>query len=398
MFQRLLTPTLRTAAARMPVVTLIGPRQSGKTTLVRYAFPKYEYVSLEQPDLRTEAREDPRAFLARYSRNVILDEVQRVPDLLSYIQVAVDSDDRAGRYILTGSQNFLLMEKVSQTLAGRTSVLHLLPLSLSELLGRKHLAPDKLGARPPRAASSPDRGPWETLWTGFFPRIHDKHLPASSWLSDYHRTYIERDLRDVLRVMDLDAFEQFVRLAAGRTGQVLNIASLADDAGVSQPTAKQWLTALRIASLIFLLPPHHANFSKRLRRRPKLHFLDSGLVCYLLGIRDAETLERHPLRGAIFESFVVGEFVKSFVHTGREAPLYHWRDTGGHEIDILLDLGDRLLPIEVKSGTTLSAAAIDVLRWWTTLPGNENKSGVLVHGGREARERKGFSILPWFLT
>jgi predicted AAA+ superfamily ATPase len=398
MFQRLLTRTLQTAAARMPVVTLIGPRQSGKTTLVRHAFPKHAYVSLEQPDLRNEARDDPRAFLSRFSHDAILDEVQRVPDLLSYIQVAVDTEDRPGRYILTGSQNFLLMEKVSQTLAGRTAVLHLLPLSLSELLARRHLAPERLGVSRPRVGPPPKQDLWETIWAGFFPRIHDKHLPASTWLADYHRTYVERDLRDVLRVMDLDAFERFVRLAAGRTGQVLNIASLAEDAGIRQPTAKHWLTALRIASLIVLLPPHRVNFSRRLRRRPKLHFLDTGLVCYLLGIRDAVTLERHPLRGAIFESFVVGELVKSFAHTGREAPLYHWKDTADHEIDILVDLGDRLLPIEVKSGVTLPADALDTLRWWCALPGNDNQAGVLVHGGGEVRERGGFTILPWFLT
>ncbi len=244
----------------------------------------------------------------------------------------------------------------------------------------------------------PQRRLWETLWAGFYPRIHDKDLSPTTWLADYHRTYVERDLRDVLRVMDLDAFERFVRLAAARTGQILNLASLAEDAGISQPTARHWLTALRIGSLITLLPPHHANFHKRLRKRPKLHFLDTGLVCYLLGIRDPETLERHPLRGAVFETFVVSELTKAFEHSGREAPLYHWRDAGGHEVDIVIDLGDRLVPVEVKAGLTVASDALNSLRWWTSLSGNSNKGGVLVHGGTETRSREGFSILPWFLS
>lgn len=398
MFQRFLSQPLVAAAARMPVVTLTGPRQSGKTTLVQQAFPNHGYVSLEHPEDRREGLEDPRSLLARFPRGVILDEVQRVPELLSYIQVEVDREDHPGRFILTGSQNFLLMEKVSQTLAGRTAVLHLMPLSLAELGSRPALAPDDLGRALPRVGAPPAQGLWPTIWAGFFPRIHDKHLPPDAWLADYHRTYVERDLRDVLRVMDLDAFDRFVRLTAARTGQVLNLASLAEDAGISQPTAKHWLTALRIASLVVLLPPHHANFSKRLRRRPKLHFLDTGLACYLLGIRDPAMLERHPLRGAIFESFVAGELVKAYEHAGREAPIYHWRDTTGHEIDILIDRGDRLLPIEVKAGVTIPSDALDGLRWWMELPGNSAQAGVLVHGGDDLRQRGAVTILPWFLT
>lgn len=382
----------------MPVLTVIGPRQSGKTTLVRHAFPRHAYVSLEHPEERREALEDPRSFLARFPQQVILDEVQRAPNLLSYIQVEVDREDRPGRFVLTGSQNFLLMERVSQTLAGRTAVHTLLPLSLAELQARRPLVPEDAGRQKSRATRRPSAGLWETIWAGFYPRIHDKKLPPTAWLADYHRTYVERDLRDVLRVMDLDAFERFVRLAASRTGQVLNLSSLAEDTGVSQPTAKHWLTALRISSLITLLQPHHANFSKRLRRRPKLHFVDSGLACYLLGIRDPSMLERHPLRGPIFESFVAGEYLKAFVHSGREAPLYHWRDVAGHEIDLLVDLGDRLIPIEIKSGRTVPEEALDRLRWWMALPDNRADTAVLVHGGDTARKRGAISTLPWFLT
>jgi hypothetical protein len=396
MFRRFLARELRAAARRLPVVTLTGPRQSGKTTLVRQVFPRHAYTSLERPDERARAREDPLGFLARFTGGVVLDEVQRVPELLSYVQVAVDEDARPGRFVLTGSQNILLMHGISQTLAGRTAVLRLLPLSLAELLGRPAVDPRRLDTRP-GPTRPPAADPWPTIWAGFYPRIHARKLPADRWLADYHRTYVERDLRDVLRVLDLDAFERFLRLAAARTGQDLNLAALASDAGVSQPTAKQWLTALRIGFIVTLLPPHHASFRKRLRKRPRLHFLDTGLVCHLLGIRDPATLERHPLRGAIFETFVVSELTKAFENAGREAPLFFWKDATGHEIDVVVDLGDRLLPVEVKSGITVASDALDGLRWWTGLAGNRNKTGVLVHGGREAFTQRGFTVLPWFL-
>jgi len=380
----------------MPVVTLLGPRQSGKTTLVRRVFPDHGYVSLERPDRRVAATVDPLGFLSTLPGSVILDEVQRTPDLLSYIQVAVDEDDRPGRFILTGSQNLLLMQNISQTLAGRTALLRLLPFSVSELLDRPSF--ELQPASGERSGMPPSRGLWETLWQGFYPRIHDKQLDPTRWLADYHRTYVERDLRDVLKVMDLDAFERFVRLAAARTGTELNLSDLGADAGISQPTAKSWLTALRIGSLITLLPPHHDNYRKRLRKRPKLHFLDAGLVCYLLGIHDSRVLASHPLRGAVFESYVVSELVKSFEHVGVDAPLYHWRDATGHEIDVIVDLGARQVPVEVKSGQTLASDATDGLRYWTGLPGNSNQGGVLVHGGSEGGNRHGYNILPWYLV
>ncbi len=397
MFKRRLEDELRAAASRMPVVTLTGPRQSGKTTLVRHVFPDHAYVSLERPDERSRALSDPLGFLARFRRGVILDEVQRVPELLSYVQVEVDREDFPGRFILTGSQNLLLMESVSQTLAGRTAVLRLLPLSLAELLGREPLRPDRLNVLT-EGGDPPTEDMWATLWAGFYPRIHDRHLPAHSWLADYRRTYLERDLRDVLRVMDLDAFDRFMRLTAARTAQELNLTSLADDAGISQPTAKQWLTVLRIGYIVTLIPPHHANFRKRLRKRPKLHFLDTGLCCHLLGINNAHILENHPLRGSIFESFVAAEIIKSFENTGRQAPLYHWRDATGHEIDLLLDFGDSLLPVEVKSGLTVRSDSLNNLRWWADLETNPNTSGLLVHGGNEAYSFQGMTVLPWFLS
>ncbi len=398
MFARHLAPVLRARAARMPVVTLLGPRQSGKTTLARETFPDLAYVSLEPHDLRAEAREDPRGFLARFSDGAILDEVHRAPDLLSYLQTRVDADPRPGRFVLTASQNLLLMERVSQTLAGRTAILRLLPLSLPELLGRPAPDPDRIDEprEPGEAAEAPSRDLWETLWTGFYPRIHDRGLPPDEWLADYERTYVERDVREVIRILDLDAFQRFVRIAASRTGQELKLSSLASDAGVSQPTAKAWLGALRIGGIVQVVLPHHVNFGKRLRKQPKLHFVDTGLACHLLGIRDSATLRLHPLRGAIFETFVAGELAKAFENAGRDPPLFFWKDLTGHELDLLVDLGTRLVGVEAKSGQTVAADALDALRWWLALPGNDTGRGVLVHGGAMSSARGGIAVRPWF--
>ena len=402
MVRRHLAPALLRAARTNPVVTLTGPRQSGKTTLVRSVFPDHLYLSLEAPDVRERALADPRGLLAA-GDHLILDEIQRAPELLSYLQGLVDEDNRPGRFIVTGSQNLLLMDTVSQTLAGRTAILRLFPFSIAELQGRSPpdpLALDQPEASPRDATSAPSRSSnlWETLATGFYPPIHDRNEPAFEWLGDYVRTYIERDLHEVLQVADLRAFENCMRLAAARTASELNLNSLANDVGISQQTARRWLSALEVGHLAITLPPHFRSFSRRLRKRPRLHFLDSGLVCYLLGIRDGATLEHHPLRGAVFESFVVGELVKAFAAMRRDPPLFFWRDATGHEIDILIDAGERLIPVEVKSGRTVRADATDDLAWWTALPGNPNRGGVLVHGGDAAFTLKGFRVAPWFLS
>ena len=402
MLPRHLTGALQAAAVSNPVVTLTGPRQSGKTTLVRATFPAHRYLSLEAPDERARALADPRGVLAEAEgRGLVLDEIQRAPELLSYIQVLVDEHDEPGRFILTGSQNLLLMESVSQTLAGRTALLRLHPLSLAELHERPPLDPLNLDgtAGPPAGTPSgpPPQDLWQTLVNGFYPRIHARDLPAQSWLADYVRTYVERDLREVLQVSDPRSFENFLRLAAARTAQEVNFSALAADAGVTQQTAKRWLAALEIGFLATTLPPHHASYRKRLRKRRRLHFLDTGLVCYLLDIPDARTLERHPLRGAVFESFVVSELVKAFAARRLEPPLSWWRDAAGREIDILIDAGGRMVPVEVKSGRTVPADAVDTLAWWTALPGNPNCGGVLVHGGTDRFEFRGFQVLPWYL-
>jgi hypothetical protein len=397
MFRRDLAAVLKRALTQMPVAALLGPRQSGKTTLARLAFPKADCVSLESPDDRRRALDDPHGFLAGLrAGTVILDEVQRVPELLSYVQVEVDRPNNRRRFVLTGSHNIMLTQGVSQTLAGRVRLLYLLPLSLAELFDRPPLEPEQLG-EVASVRSMPEAACWTTVWSGLYPRVHDQKLAPPEWYGSYYHTYVQRDLRDILRVMDVDVFDRFVRLAAAHTGQELNTAALAGDVGVSLPTIKQWVGALRTSFLVTLLQPHARNFGKRLRKHPRLHFLDTGLVCYLLGIRTPEALVNHPLRGAIFESFVVGELTKAFTPRGQEAPLFFWRDAGGHEIDLLLDLGDRLLPVEVKSGMTVSPQVVDGLRWWTALPGNKNRGGALVHGGDRCYSLHGFAVRPWFV-
>ena len=395
MLQRHISEAVLAAAGQNPVVTLMGPRQSGKTTLCRALFPGHEYVSLEAPDVRLRALEDPRGLLAQQG-SVIIDEVQRVPELLSYIQIAVDENPQPGRFILTGSQNLLLMKSVSQTLAGRTALLRLHPFTLREILGMPPFdVADSISSTTP---ISPAAGRWETLFTGFYPRIHDRGLSPREWLGDYFRTYVERDLREVVEVSNTRSFESFVRLAAASTAQELNLNRMASDIGVSQQTARRWLTALETGFLAATLPPHNANFRKRLRKRPRLHLLDTGLICYLLDIPDARTLALHPSRGAIFESFVVSEFIKNFSNRRRDPPLYFWRDATGHEIDVLIDLHGRLIPVEAKSGETVPPDAVRNLAWWTGIPANPAEGGLLVHGGNRRFRFKGFDVLPWFIA
>lgn len=395
MIQRSLASKLREAAKRHPVVTLTGPRQSGKTTLVRAEFKRHAYVSLELPDERRYALEDPRGFLSRFEGPVILDEAQRAPELFSYIQASVDEDSRPGRFILTGSQNFLLLQSISQSLAGRCAILHLLPLSLAELLDSQPLIPEDIGREIP-PARAPRRGLHDTLFAGFYPRIHDRGLPPQEWLADYYQTYLERDVRNVLKVGDLEAFGRFVRLCAGRSGQLLNLAGLASDCGITHTTAGRWLSVLEASFLVFLLRPHHKNFGKRLIKSPKLYFLDTGLLCWLLRAREPAELDQHGARGAIFESFVLSELVKSFLHRGERPEVYFWRDSAGHEVDFLLDFGARLIPIEAKSGQTVAGDFFDGLERWRGLAKQKEAPAALVYGGEQAMLRRGVTVYPWY--
>ncbi len=358
-------------------------------------FTNHEYVSLEEPHEREFALSDPRGFLKRYKGGVILDEIQRVPALLSYIQGIVDVNDKPGRYILTGSQQLHLSAKVSQTLAGRTAIVHLLPFSLDELRGLPSRDPWKLNAFPERR-ETPAFNFEIMLYRGFYPRIHDKGLTPQDWLAGYYQTYVERDVREVSNIGNLEIFQRFVRLCAGRTGQLLNLSSLAADCGISHTTTRQWISILQAGFIIHLLPPHFTNFSKRVIKSPKLYFLDTGLLCYLLRIREPADLTDHALRGAVFETYVVSELFKAFAHRGETPPLYFWRDRTGHEVDILIDTGKKLIPIEIKSGATVNNSFFDGLRYYMALGSAVAQPGVLIHGGDDLYERENFIVLPWF--
>ncbi len=398
MIRRTLEKKLIEAAKKFPIVTITGPRQSGKTTLVKKVFKEYAYQSLELPDVRSFALEDPRGFLAQFDGPVILDEVQRTPDLFSYIQVEVDNKpEQTGQFILTGSQNFLLMHSISQSLAGRCAVLHLLPFSLSEISKRDPFPLKDLGKTIPKNQVPPAKSLWETLYTGFYPRIHDKQIPPRDWLSAYYATYVERDVRTLLNVGDIETFGRFVRLCAGRCGQVLNLSSLGSDCGISHTTVKRWLSVLEASFIITFLRPHFKNFGKRLIKSPKLYFLDTGLLCYLLQITSPQEIFHRAERGAIFESFVVSEMYKNLVHRGEQPHIYFWRDIKGHEIDIIIDRGCELIPVEVKSAQTIASDFFNNLKYWLALSGNKNNSAALIYGGDQIFKRSGVCVYPWWV-
>jgi len=395
MLKRTLEKKLRESAEQYPVVTLTGPRQSGKTTLVKMAFPDYDYLSLEEPDQRAFALEDPRGFLYQFPEKVIVDEIQRAPDLFSYIQTIVDANDITGQYILTGSQNFLLLQKVSQSLAGRCAVLHLLPFSLSELRQRLPLPIDFIGRQLPGKNRFLKTELSEVLFKGFYPRIHDKSLNPVDWLGYYYQTYIERDVRDVLNVGDLETFSRFVRLCAGRNGQLLNLSSLANDCGITHTTSKRWIWILETSFIVFLLRPHFKNFSKRLIKSPKLYFLDTGLLSYLLRIRSREDLRINALYGSIFESYVIGELLKNYMNRGEEHSIYFWRDSTGNEIDVLIDEGDKLTPVEIKAGQTVTSDFFKGIRFWKKLLNDVEQRAALVYGGDKSYIRSDTYVYPW---
>jgi len=346
MIPRHLRLELQTQLSEYPIVTIVGPRQSGKTTLVRAELPNYAYVNLENPEVRQFATEDPKAFLKQYPAHTIFDEIQRAPHLLSYLQEIVDQDKVNGQFVLTGSHQLLLREAVSQSLAGRTGILHLLPFSIIEL----------------REAGIEFDTPSDYLFQGFLPRIYDQAQRPHTAYGNYFQTYVERDVRQLIKLKDVVLFEKFMKLLAGRVGQVINYQSLSNDVGVDGMTIKAWLSILEASYVIFRLPPYFDNFGKRVIKTPKIYFTDTGLLCYLLGIERVEQVGRDPLIGSLFENLVVLEALKTRYNYGRTPNLYFFRDSQGHEIDLLHKQGNELLGIEIKSASTWNASFKRVLQ------------------------------------
>jgi predicted AAA+ superfamily ATPase len=378
MIPRQATATLHELARGFPVVAITGPRQSGKTTLARQTFPQLPYVNLEDPDTRELAQSDPRRFLGRHASGAVLDEVQRVPQLLSYLLGMADATPAMGRWVLTGSQQFGLLDGISQSLAGRVGLLTLLPLANGELTGRG----DTLEQR---------------LWTGGYPALHaaTRSLRPEHWFAGYVATYVERDVRRLVNVANLQTFQRFVAMCAARSAQLLNLNSLAADCGISQPTARQWLTVLQASHLVTLLSPYHRNFGKRLVKTPKLYFLDTGLLCWLLRIGSPDELQIHAARGAVFETWVVGETLKYRFNLGLPADLHFWRDNHGLEVDLVFEHGGRLHSVECKSGATYAHDWMAPARRWRDSAGPTAARSTLVYGGDASFEREDHDVISW---
>jgi len=377
MIKRSIQAKIHSYIKQYPVVTITGPRQSGKTTLCKMLFPKRAYFSLEDIDIRNYARNDPRAFLEEHlGKGVILDEIQRVPELTSYIQTIVDDKAKEGLFVLTGSQNFELLNTISQTLAGRTALATLLPFSFNEIYKTASPSLDVI------------------LQTGFYPRIHDKKLNPQEALSFYVSTYLERDIRSLINIKDISRFETFLKLCASRTGQILNLLSLANDCGINHNTAKSWLNVLEASYVIFLVRPHYKNFRKRLVKSPKLYFIDTGLAAYLLDIENSIQLVNHPLKGALFETFVVTEILKLRLNAGKRSNLYYFRDNVGNEVDLILDYGNEVIPIEIKLGKTVVSDFLKGLRYYYKLNSN-SKKGYLIYGGAQNQSRSDVDIVSY---
>ncbi len=377
MYKRFLASKLKSLSQQYPVIALTGPRQSGKTTLVKMLFPEKHFISLEEVDVRDFAIEDPRRFLGQFREGAILDEVQRVPHLFSYIQTIVDQKQKKGMFVLTGSSHFMLMENISQSLAGRVAILKLLPLSIFELQ-EAHLLSDDIN---------------KILFTGFYPRVYYENLICTEWFSNYVETYIEKDIRSLKNISNLNLFYRFLRLCAGRAGQILNLSSMANECGINHNTARAWLTLLEISFIVFLLQTHYKNFNKRLIKSPKLYFYDTGLLCYLLGIKDKDYLNLHPARGEIFENFIISELFKNYYNKGQNPDLYYWRDQSGHEIDCLIERNGKLIPLEIKSGETITSDFFKNIYYWQRL--SASNQGYIIYGGNNTQMRENVKVIPW---
>ena len=376
MFTRHLTSLIEKASTKYKAIALVGPRQSGKTTLAKACFPDHQYISLEDPDHKLRASEDPKGFLRAIPGNCILDEVQNSPHIFSYLQGILDSEKDTRQFVLTGSNSFRLNAKISQSLAGRIRIFSVLPLTYSEI--PLHKQPSQL---------------YPALWSGSYPRIYNEGLDPNIWCADYYKTYVQKDVRELSSVADLGQFDKFMRILAGRTGQLTQFSSMASEVGVSQPTIVRWMGIVESSFLAYRLAPHFRNFNKRVIKTPKVYFYDTGLLCYLLRIRSPDQLEFHPLRGAIFENFVVSEIQKSYFAKALEPNTYFWRDQHGHEIDVTIDLSNILYPVEIKMGSTLSTDWLRQLRWLNQLQSYD--TGSVIYGGDDSFDFHNYKIVPW---
>ena len=371
--------TLKRLAKGFPIVAITGPHQAGKTTLAKMVFEGKPYITLENPEEREFASSDPKRFLGRFPHGAILDEVQRCPELLSWLQVLVDERHVMGDFVLTGSAQFSLVEGITQTLAGRVGRVELLPLSSHELVAANKL-PESLT---------------HMLFKGSYPALYDREVSPQDWFGNYISTYVERDVRQLIAIKDLGQFQTFVKMCAARTGQLVNLTSLGADCGISAVTAKHWLSVLEASYVVMLLRPHHRNFGKRLVKTPKLYFLDTGLAAWLLGIRNASTLETHVSRSALFETWVISEIFKQKLNAGETPDIYFWRDSTGNEIDVIEETPEGLQPIEIKSGSTYASDWPAGLKKWQTLAGTESVKPSILYGGDLSVPRQEINLWSW---
>lgn len=381
MIKRSIANKILASFKEYPIVSLTGPRQSGKTTLVKKIFPKKPYVNLEDLESRDYALRDPKGFLAQYENGAIIDEAQRVPEIMSYLQVLVDEKKKNGQFILTGSQNFLLMENITQSLAGRVAIFKLLPLSLKEIDQAK-INLDKIKIE-------------DILFKGFYPKLHEQKIDINNYYSNYIQTYVERDVRLIKNITNLNTFKRFLTICAARVGQILNISDLADSCGINHKTASDWLSILEASFVIFLLTPHYKNYNKRVVKMPKIYFYDTGLLCSLLSISQSQQLKNHYLFGSIFESFIINEFLKQNYNQAQVPNIYFWRNKIGKEIDILIEGPNKLIPIEVKSGQTITNDYFKNLNYYNNLANTNAKNSYVIYGGAQNQTRKQGNILGW---
>jgi predicted AAA+ superfamily ATPase len=380
MINRHLSEILTSIIKKMPVITLTGPRQSGKTTLVQQCFSDYTYLNMEETDKKETALTDPRLFFEIYKGNLIIDEAQNVPDIFSWVQVIVDSEKSDRKFILTGSQNFLLLEKISQSLAGRTAIFHLFPFSMEELKNTSFELKDCK----------------DYIFRGFYPRLYDQDLNPSRWLDDYLVSYIERDVRSIVNIGDLIQFQRFVRLCAGRIGQLVNFSQIGNELGLSYHTVQKWLSVLEASFIVFRLQPWFSSYNKRITKTSKLYFYDTGLASNLVGIKNRDELDFHFMRGALFENLIIAELAKAFYNSGQRSSLYFWRDNTGNEIDCLIESGPKLIPVEIKMGTTISGDWLKGIRFFQNLSNEVNpENSFIVYGGLENQNRSDCNIVSW---